>query len=222
MNEYILISLRAIFLFVFLLFILRLMGKREIGELGILDMVVIIMIGDLAVVAIGDTQKPIIHSLLPIVAIALIQIILSMLSLRSQTFRVVVEGKPTIIISKGKIDEKAMKKQRYNFDDLLTQLREQNIINIADVEFAILEQSGQLSVIEKKDVRSNETISPFPLVIDGVPQEDSLSLINKDLSWLRQELKKKGYEDMNKISLCTFDGGVFYIDENNQPHSEKK
>ncbi|MDQ0219338.1 DUF421 domain-containing protein [Peribacillus cavernae] len=213
MNDVTVILLRSVFLYFSLLLLFRLIGKREIGELSILDLVGIIMIGDIAVLVIENPGKPLMHSLLPILAIALIQIMLALLSLRSQKFREVIEGKPTIIINKGKIDEKMMRKQRYNFDDLLIQLRQNNIIHIEEVEYAILEPSGQLSIIEKKDVQNQEDNLPFPLVVDGVAQEDSLSQMGKNHLWLRQQLKERGYQDIKSISICTYDDGVFYIDE---------
>jgi uncharacterized membrane protein YcaP (DUF421 family) len=212
-NDYYVILLRAILLYFALLLLFRLMGKREIGELSILDLVVFIMVGDMAVMAIDNPSRPFMHSLLPILVIVLIQLSLAFLSLKSQKFRKVIEGKPAIIINKGKIDEHVMKKHRYNFDDLLTQLRGKNILNIEEVEYAILEPSGELSIIERKSVQEEENSWPFPLIIDGVAQEESLSRIGKSQIWLRQQLKKRGYDDMTRISICTYGDGVFYIDE---------
>ena len=131
------------------------------------------------------------------------------LSLKSKKFRDLVDGSPTIIINQGQIDEQAMRKQRYNFDDLLQQLREKDIRNIADVEFAILEPSGKLSVFEKEKQEGDLTL---PLIIDGAVQEDHLARINKTELWLRQQLKKRGYPDVKKISFCSFQNGQFYID----------
>ncbi|CAH0346383.1 DUF421 domain-containing protein [Bacillus sp. CECT 9360] len=212
MNDIYVILLRSIFFYFLLLMLFRLMGKREIGELSIVDLIVFIIIGDIAVLAIEDPNKPLIYSLVPIFVIVLIQIILSVLALKSQKLREVIEGKPTIVINKGKIDERVMKKQRYNFDDLLSQLREKNILNIDEVEYAILEPTGQLSVIERRDVRNGEDNVPFPLIIDGVVQEESLSRIGKNSSWLKTQLKNDGYEDMSRISICTYDDGVFFVD----------
>ncbi|PLT35234.1 hypothetical protein CUU64_03975 [Bacillus sp. V5-8f] len=193
------------------------MGKREIGQLSILDLVVVFMIGDMAVMAIDSPDKPLLFSLYPILVLAIIQIVLAYFSMKSQRFREVMDGRAAIIISQGKIDEKEMKRQRYNFDDLLIQLREKNIVNIENVEYAILEPTGKLSVIEKKNVKNPKDNTPFPLVIDGVIQEESLASINKSDTWLRAQLQKRGYPDIKWISICTYDDGTFYIDERNQP-----
>ncbi|MFS0775836.1 DUF421 domain-containing protein [Neobacillus sp. 3P2-tot-E-2] len=215
MEQYLMIMFRTIFFYVLILLFFRVMGKREIGELSILDLVVFVMIGEMAIVSIDNPKRPLIETIIPMVLLVLIQIGLAMLSLKSKRFRDLVDGKPTIIINKGKIDEQAMRKQRYNFDDLLTQLREKDIRSIADVEFAILESSGSLSVIEKINNPNGEPKEgdiTIPLIIDGVIEEENLLRINKTNFWLRQELKKLGYRDIRKLSFCSYENGKFFVD----------
>ncbi|CRK84268.1 DUF421 domain-containing protein [Neobacillus massiliamazoniensis] len=215
MTEYLTIVLRTIMFYILILGIFRMMGKREIGELSILDLVVFIMIGELAVVAIERPNVRILHAILPMVLLMVIQIMMAFISLKSKKFRNFVDGKPSIIINRGKIDEKAMRNQRYNFDDLMTQLREKDIRSIADVEFAILESSGSLSVIEKVKNNNNEPQQgdiTIPLILDGTIEEGNLQSINKTNLWLRQELKKRGYRDLKKISFCSYENGEFFID----------
>ena len=215
MADYLQIILRTLFLYVLILAIFRMMGKREIGELSILDLVVFIMIGEMAVVAIERPNYPVTHAVLPMVLLMIIQIIMAVVSLKSKKFRDLVDGKPSIIINRGKIDEEAMRKQRYNFDDLLTQLREKDIRSIADVEFAILESSGSLSVIEKLKNQNEEPKQgdiTIPLILDGTIEEENLKKINKTNLWLRQELKKQGYRDVKKISFCSYENGKFFVD----------
>ena len=214
-EDYLTIMFRTVFLYAVILVIFRLMGKREIGELSILDLVVFIMIGEMAVVAIERVNTPLFHTVVPMVLLMLIQISLAVFSLKSKKFRNLVDGQPSIIINRGKIDENAMRKQRYNFDDLMTQLREKNIRSIADVEFAILESSGSLSVIEKLKDKNEEPQQgdiTIPLILDGDIDEENLIRINKTNLWLRQELKKKGYRDVKKISFCSYENGKFFID----------
>jgi uncharacterized membrane protein YcaP (DUF421 family) len=210
MIEYMIIVFRTFLLYILVLLIFRTMGKREVGELSILDLVVFIMIGELAVVAIDNPREPIMHSVFPMLFLVLIQILFSFISLKSKKFRDLVEGKPIIIINRGKIDEKEMRRQRYNFDDLLMQLREKDIRNIADVEYAILEPSGKLSVFEKVNENGDITI---PLILDGAVMDINLERINKTKLWLKQELKKKGYTNFKNISFCSYHNGTFYIDE---------
>lgn len=215
MEQYLMIIFRTIFFYVLILLFFRVMGKREIGELSILDLVVFVMIGEMAIVSIDNPKRPLIETIIPMVLLVLIQVGLAMLSLKSKRFRDLVDGRPTIIINKGKIDEQAMRKQRYNFDDLLTQLREKDIRSIADVEFAILESSGSLSVIEKMNNPNGEPKEgdiTIPLIIDGAIEEENLLRINKTNFWLRQELKKLGYRDVRKISFCSYENGKFFVD----------
>ncbi|MGG0738747.1 DUF421 domain-containing protein [Niallia taxi] len=209
MEEYIIILLRTLLLYAIIVLVFRMMGKREIGELSILDLVVYIMIAEIAVAAIEDIKTELVPTILPIFILLLIQIGLAALSLKSKSIRDLIDGKPTIIINKGKIDEKAMKSQRYNMDDLLLQLREKDVRNVADVEFAILETSGKLSVFEKEPSKSGITI---PLIIDGIIQKTSLEEVEKTEAWLRQELRKQGHKKLENISFCSFQDGKFYID----------
>ncbi|KAB7709206.1 DUF421 domain-containing protein [Bacillus aerolatus] len=206
------IILRAIFLYIVILFIFRLMGRREIGELSILDLVVFLMIGEMAVLAIEKHEDPLMHTLVPIAVLVLIQIISAYISLKSVKFREFIEGKPEIIIKHGKIDEKAMRRQRYNYHDLLLQMREKDIRHIDDIEFAILETSGSLSVLPKENKRKNGSFT-LPLVLDGKVHHEHLEMINQTEQWLIRELTKRGYKNIEKVSFCSFHDGRFFIDE---------
>lgn len=213
MNEIWTMIFRTILLYFVILFVFRLMGKREIGELSVFDLVVNIMIAEMAVMAIDEKDFSLWNSVITIFLLMMIQVAMAQMSLRSKKFRDIVDGSPTIIINKGQIDEKAMKKQRYNFDDLLQQLREKDVRNIADVEFAILEPSGKLSVFERETGQKDGEIT-LPLIIDGTIQKDHLSRIGKSEEWLRQELEQKGFDekDIQGISFCSYQNKQFYID----------
>ncbi|WP_077618931.1 DUF421 domain-containing protein [Bacillus sinesaloumensis] len=215
MEEYLTIIVRTVLLYFILLTIFRLMGKREIGELSLLDLVVFMMIAEMAVMAIEQTKDPIMHSVVPMVLLMGIQYVLALLSLKSKKIREIIDGRPSVIINKGKIDEHVMRKQRYNLDDLLMQLREKNVKSLADVEFAILESSGELSVLEKD---KNKTTEPtdysidLPLILDGEVQRDHLKQVNKTEFWLWSELKKLGYTELKKISYCSYNNGKLHVD----------
>ncbi|USK32741.1 DUF421 domain-containing protein [Bacillus sp. F19] len=211
MEEAIIIMARTIFLYTMIVIIFRLMGKREIGELSILDLVVFLMIAEMGVMAIENTEDPLIHTVIPMFLLLVIQIGLAYLSLKNHKVRKLLDGKPTIIIDRGKINEHAMKTQRYNFDDLLIQLREKDINDISEVDFAILEPSGKLSVIKKEHDNESQELQ-LPLIIDGLIQEENLFRIGKTNLWLRQQLRELGYIDLKNISLCTHNKGAFFID----------
>lgn len=217
------VIVRTIFLYFVILLTFRLMGKREIGRLSVVDFVVNIMIAELCVLAIEQPKAPMIRTIIPIVLLLSIQVLMALFSLKSQSFRQLVDGTPATIIKNGEIDEQQMRKQRYNFDDLMLQLREQNVSSVGDVEFAFLETDGKLSVIKKDHEPAPETQYeptlnldplPLPLVLDGVVQKKHLQTLGKNTFWLRQELKRIGYKDIKKISVCILDeNGTFFIDE---------
>jgi len=212
MYDYFVIILRTLVLYASILIIFRLMGKREIGELSVLDLVVFIMMGEMAAVAIENFKSPIFHTLVPMVGLLIIQTILALISIKSSRFRKIIDGTPTIIINKGKIDENAMRKIRYNFDDLLMQLRAKDINNIADVEFAILETSGELSIVKKDKKKKKTNTFTMPLIMDGQIIQANLQRTEKSEMWLRRELRKRGYPNIKEISLCSFQDGQFFID----------
>lgn len=206
---------RTILLYGVILVIFRLMGKREIGELSVLDLVIFIMLGEIAVIAIEDGGKPLVEQIIPMVTLMLIQITLSLVSIKSQKLRKFLDGEPVILIRDGKIDERKMRKNRYNFDDLLIQLREKGIGDLRNVEYAILEPSGRLSVFQKQpNPKSQEQNSFFtlPLILDGLVQYDNLHKMKKTEVWLRQKLGELGYTDIAEISYCSFQDNQLFVD----------
>ncbi|EJQ98297.1 DUF421 domain-containing protein [Bacillus cereus] len=213
--EWVSIIGRTMLLYTIILIIFRLMGKREIGELSVLDLVVFIMLGEMAVVAIENTDKSLWHQLVPMIFLMCIQIILSVISLKFQRFRHLIEGEPAILVNAGKIDETKMRKQRYNIDDLLMQLREQGIGDVRDVEYAILEPSGKLSVFQKQKSKKSKNDTPIftlPLIIDGEIQYNHLQMIEHTNEWLVEKLNNLGYKDVKQIVYCSFQNGQFFVD----------
>jgi len=208
------ILMRTIFMYFLILAVYRVMGKREIGKLSVIDLVISIMLAELAVVSLENPETPLTKTVLPMLLLLLIQITMAYVSLKSQKLRELLDGKPSILIERGKINEKEMKKQRYNFHDLLSQLRSNDVAKLQDVEFAILEPSGTLSVVKKANEDEDpDLIMPIPLILDGKVQEDHLEKINKTPLWLRQQLRNLGYRDIKNISYCSLDeDNIFYID----------
>ncbi|RDZ09219.1 hypothetical protein C3744_25020 [Priestia megaterium] len=206
------ISWRTIVLYGIITVVFRFMGQRGISQLNVIDLVVVLMISELAVVAIEDSEKNLLYQLVPIFILMLIEIILAYIQLKSQKLRRILDGEPVFIIKKGKIDNKQMQKHRYNLDDLLLQLRDKGIGDIQDVDYAILEPSGTLSVLEKSERKGSTSVFLLPLITDGVIQEKHLELLNKNELWLHQSLKERGYEDVTHILYCSYLNGQFFID----------
>ncbi|GAE94143.1 hypothetical protein JCM21714_3278 [Gracilibacillus boraciitolerans JCM 21714] len=211
---------RTVFYYGVVVLIFRLMGKREVGELSLLDIVVYIMIAEIAVLTIDDLDLFFGYGLIPMVLLLLIQRLTAWISLKSPLFRTWFEGKPSIIIAQGKIDEYQMKKNRFNFDDLLQQLRENGTESIKDVSYAILEPSGKLSIIEKVNqnkVQAKINGLVLPLIVDGRIQSKALAELGKDEQWLIAQLAERGYHDTKQVSFCSIDvNDEWYIDKKNE------
>lgn len=218
------ITLRTIFIYFFILLVLRIMGKREIGKLSVFDLVVSIMIAELAILSLEDHEIPMLQSLVPIIVLMITQVIIAFLSLKSQKVRDLIDGKPSILIEHGKIKEQEMKKQRYNLDDLLQQLRENRIYSLSQVEFAILEPSGKLTVFPKEEelgvTRKDLNLVTKPhelpaiLIKDGELQEEELQKLGKNQFWLKSELKTRvGVTHFKEIMFCSVNSdGQWFID----------
>lgn len=177
---------RTFFFYCFVLLIYRIMGKREVGELGIIDLIISILIAELVAISLEDTTKSIWLVIMPILLLLALQVGSAFLSLKNKKIRDIFDGKPSVIINHGKIQIREMLKQRYNLDDLLTQLREQSVKSISEVEYAILETSGKLSIFKKS--KNKKVDVPLPIIIEGKVEYDTLKLMDKDISWLRKNI----------------------------------
>ena len=206
--EYLNIFARTLFFYFFIFLIYRLLGKREVGQLGIIDLIVSILMAELALISIEDLSNNLLYSIIPILTLTFLQMILAYFSLHKPKFRIFLDGKPSVIIKNGRVNFKEMTKQKYNLDDLLLQLREKGHKSIEDIEYAILENNGTLSVFpfEKK-----ESYLPLPLILDSKIQEDTLKYLNKDVRWVLEILKKKNI-DINQIFYAFYkDKNIFII-----------
>lgn len=191
---YLSIIVKTLVLYFFIVVVYRVMGKKEVGKLSIIDLIVSILIAELAAISIEEADRSILTSIIPIVVLVVIQISISFISLKSVKLRKLIDGNPIVIIKDGKLNFKDMTKLRYTIDDLIAQLREQGIKSIEEVNYAVLENNGKLSVFEtSKDY-------PLPIIIDGNIDYDVLKDMKKDKKWIYKIL------DDNNIAL----DNVFY------------
>lgn len=206
--EYVKVIFRMSFFYFFIILIYRIMGKREIGQLSIIDLIVTILIAELVVFSIEDVNVSILKSLVPVICLVFLQMILSYASLKSSRLRELLDGNPSFIIKNGRINYNEMIRQKYNLDDLLVQLREKGFRNIEDIEYAILENNGTLSVFEySKNGLIKKSPLPMPIILDGKIQYDTLREMDRDDSFIYKILDKK------KIRLCDI-FYAFYKDKN--------
>jgi uncharacterized membrane protein YcaP (DUF421 family) len=213
--------LRTLFMYLMVLVVLRIMGKREVGELSPFDLVVAIMIAELAAIPMENIKIPLTHGIIPIVTLMVAEVGLAYLCLKSERARNWINGKPNVLIANGKIVELEMRKCRYNISDLMAQLREKGIVNIADVEFAILETSGELSVIPKSqkrplcpedlNVKTEYEGLPIILIDDGRILHKHLKDNNLSLEWLECQINLKGAKSIKDVLFASLDsqGNLF-------------
>ncbi len=210
-----LVIIRTLILYATTVLLLRVMGKRQIGQLQPYELVVIIMISELAAIPMQNTGIPLLSGLIPIFILVTAQVTLSYISLKSERARGVICGTPSIVIENSRIVEDELRRQRLNLNDLLEQLRLKNVSDISDVEYAILETSGQLSVILKSEKRPVEPqdlkISPeyeglpITLIIDGQVINDNLKKVQLDMVWLQNELGKYGIKNVKDVFFASLD-----------------
>ena len=215
MLEYLNIGLRTILFLIIILIIIRIMGKRELGELNVFDIIVSFMISELFSNAISNPNTPIFLAIFPIIIIFLVQILISILVLKSNKIRELIESKPVIIINNGIIDYKEMKKQRYNTSDLLLQIREKSINDLNEIEFAILEVNGSLTIFTKKD---NKYKYPFPIICDGKLDKEVINKLHLNQTYIENELNINKITNINDIflSFLNLDNHlIFFMKENN-------
>lgn len=207
--KYFLVLERTLLFYVIITIVYRFMGKREVGELSILDLIVSILIAELAAIAIDKYNESIFLAIIPMIALVIIQILVAKVSLKNSNVRSVLEGEPSVIINRGKVDFQVMLEQRYNLDDLLTQLRSQGIRSIEEVDYAILETSGKLSVFEKNQKKIGAY--PLPVILDGKIQEDVLLQIKKSKEWLFDTLEEENVKSENVFYAFFRDDQLFLI-----------
>lgn len=215
---------RAVILYIFVLIVMRLMGKREIGQLQPFELAISIMIADLATIPMSEIGVPITNGIVPILGLLLMHLIISILNMKSLRARQIICGKPRILIYRGKIDEKALKKERFTINELQERLRGKDITSLGDVEYAILETSGDVTVIKKPEKRGtipeDFNIQPdyegitYDLVIDGQVMYDNLKAIGKNYEWLKKEV--------GKFKIKPEDALVVTIDGKNQIFCQAK
>lgn len=180
--------LKTIVIYFIVALVFRLMGKKEVGQLGTFDLVIFILMAEVGSLSI-QTKGNFIANTIPIFVMLSLQVILSKITLKNEKLRYIVDGKPIILISKGKINFKNMVDQNYSLDDLLLQLRQSNIRSIDEVDYAILEINGRLSIFKKED-KDSKTY-PLPIILDGKVNFDNLYSINKSKDWLLNTLVNK-------------------------------
>ena len=190
----------------------RIIGKREIGELKIIDLVLSMLLVDVFAIGIENYEENRFMTFLPVLLLVVMQIIVSKYSFKYEKVRRFIDGEPSVIINRGKVNFQEMLKQRYNLDDLLMELRSQGIKSIEEVFYAVLEVSGRLSIFTKDD--SGEY--PLPVILDGKVDEDVLCQNGKNSDWLEEIISKEGYLIKDIFYAFYRNNELFFIKNQNK------
>lgn len=202
------IIFRTFFFYFYVSVLYRLMGKREIGQLGLIDLVVSILIAELGAISIENYRASIFNTIVPIAILTGLEVIVAYLSMKFRSINRLFEGKPTILVQEGKIIYNNLVKERISLDDLLQNLRQNSITSIEDVRYVILEPNGKLSIFPYK--LSKKEMIPLPIIVDGKIQYSVLKMIGKSEMWLNKIIRTNNL-DLNKIFYAIYKRKELYV-----------
>lgn len=206
--KYIEIFIESFGTYILLVLMIRFLGKKEMSKLSVSDLIVFLIISELMTISIGNENVNFLQAALAVLVIVFMDKLFTLISLKSPFFKKMVEGHPTFIVFQGKLNQKKMASLKYSVDDLCHHLREQGIGSISEVDFAVLETDGQLSVIETKN---SEVKAPAAIISDGQINYEILQLMNRDENWLIKKLKEAGIHDYHEVFYCVVEKERLFV-----------
>ena len=215
--------LRTVITYFFLILIMRLMGKRQLGELEMTDLVITLLLSEIATAALTDASKPILHSIIPVTTLAFLEIITSFLALKLPKLKSCLSPSPSILIRDGKLDRRQMRKARVSTDELMCELRLKDVFDIDQVQYAIIESSGKISVLKKTadtppttkqlGMQTTENGMMRTVFCDGIYADKSLRALGRDRNWVNKQIKAQGLTPEQVFIVLTDDGGNLRIQQ---------
>ena len=213
------VFIRSIILYIAVLIALRVMGKGEIAEMNAFDLVITLLIAEVAAIPMQDNSIPMIYGVASITGLVFIEILISYITLKSRTISKILSGSSAILIDKNKLDYKQLKKERISIEELLEELRTQGYFSLKDIQYAILETDGDLSIVPSPSYDSSKTSEfkhlPLPVIIDGKTIKSNLNELNKDDAWISKLLKSNNIKSVKDILICL-------VDENDEVFIQRK
>lgn len=213
------ITIRTIFVYLLIIFCLRLMGKKQLGELQPSELVTTIMISNIATLALEDSAIPLLMGIIPILMIVSLDVIMSGIMLKSRKIRKIVSGTPKVIISNGIIDQGQLKNLRYTLDDVAEAMREQGIFDISQVQYAIVETNGKINFLQKDEGSKNP---PEIIIKDGEISEENLAITGLGEGWVKKILEKDGQKKAEVFVMSADSEGKHVIVAKEDNKQEKK
>ncbi len=221
------IIIRALLIYILVLFVFRLMGKRQIGQMQPFELVLTLIIADLATIPMAELSVPVLHGIVPLLTLVVAHYFLTLISRKSVKFRNFISGKPVIVINPNGIDAKALKELNITIDDLFEAIRGSGYFNLEEVQYAIMETNGKVNILPKSDfspitnqnmkLKVDETTIPITLISEGKILKNNLKLANLDEKFLDDILNKMKISKISKVLVLTVNkNGTIYLQEKNK------
>lgn len=211
--------IRTIILYIVIIITVRIMGKRQISELQTSELVVTLLMSDIASIPMQNTDQSLLSGIIPILVLVVFEVLISYLMLKNSKFRSLICGRPVIVIDHGKIDQKAMKELRMSTEDLFEELRQKDIFHLSDIDYAIVETNGKISIMKKSEceaatakqlgIRGDQRGMEAVIISDGEIAESSMKFCGLSISWLKSILKLEKVK-LSDIFIMTADNGRRY------------
>ena len=215
----VIIFIRSLTTFIVLLIVMRLMGKRQIGEMQPFELVITLLIAELACIPMADISVPLVYGIAAILAVFILHQLLSVIEQTSQTAKRIISGKPSLVLNKNGVDFTELRRNNMDVEDLIESMRSAGYYSLDDLDYAIFESNGKLSAKEKVDYEKRKTSLPVLLIGEGKLICKNLSIIGRDKPWLEELLRKNGIKRIKGVGVMTVDGnGKVYLQKENEKY----
>ena len=215
----VIIFIRSLTTFIVLLIVMRLMGKRQIGEMQPFELVITLLIAELACIPMADISVPLVYGIAAILAVFILHQLLSVIEQTSQTAKRIISGKPSLVLNKNGVDFTELRRNNMDVEDLIESMRSAGYYSLDDLDYAIFESNGKLSAKEKVDYDKRKTSLPVLLIGEGKLICKNLSIIGRDKPWLEELLRKNGIKRIKDVGVMTVDGnGKVYLQKENEKY----
>lgn len=202
----VIIFIRSLTTFIVLLIVMRLMGKRQIGEMQPFELVITLLIAELACIPMADISVPLVYGIAAILAVFILHQLLSVIEQSGQFAKRIISGKPSLVLNKNGVDFTELRRNNMDVEDLIESMRSAGYYSLDDLDYAIFESNGKLSAKEKPDYDKKKTSLPVLIVGEGKLIRKNLSLIGKDEEWLKKVIKSNGAKNNKQVGVMTVDG----------------
>ena len=202
----VIIFIRSLTTFIVLLVVMRLMGKRQIGEMQPFELVITLLIAELACIPMADISVPLVYGIAAILAVFILHQLLSVIEQSGQFAKRIISGKPSLVLNKNGVDFTELRRNNMDVEDLIESMRSAGYYSLDDLDYAIFESNGKLSAKEKPDYDKRKTSLPVLIVGEGKVVRKNLSLIGKDEEWLKKVIKSNGAKSNKQVGVMTVDG----------------